>query len=75
MFLVDKESRRYDDRRIPKLFGNYRNGSERYRMVPRGTERDRNGSGGTEMVSGSSECVPVILGNVPGKLLMYLLIR
>ena len=42
---------------IPKVFGKYRNGSE----------RDRNGSGSDEMVSESSEYVPVILGNVPGE--------
>ena len=41
---------------IPKVFGKYRNGSERY----------RNGSGGIEIVSGTSESVPMILGNVPG---------
>ena len=64
MFLVDEESRRYDDRRIPKSFGKYRNGSERYRN---GSERYRNGSGGIEIVSGTSESVPMNLGIVPGK--------
>jgi hypothetical protein len=68
MFLVDEESRRYVDRRIPKLFGNYRNGSERYRNgSARYRERDRNSSGGIEMVSGTSESVPMNLGNVPGR--------
>ena len=36
-------------------------------MVPRGTERDRNGSGSIEIVSRTSESVPVNLGIVPGK--------